>query len=73
MTETRKSYKRDITADRSVAVEVVYDDQDDSTTYVSVTDDSGQHEVLLAPVDLAALLNMLHEAQAAKYPKYLSF
>ncbi|MBD0739860.1 hypothetical protein [Streptomyces sp. CBMA29] len=68
MIETRKQYTREFGVDKSVSVDVVYDDSDTSKTYVNVTDDTGTHEFLLAPPDLKPLVDFLHEALYVKLP-----
>ncbi|MFE9455957.1 hypothetical protein [Streptomyces californicus] len=73
MIETRKHFKREIAPGREVAIEVVFDNEKTSKTYVNVTDDTGPHEFLLAPLDLAALFELLAEANQAKYIHDLSY
>lgn len=62
MIETRKQY----TVDGGLNIEVVFDDELKSLTYMSITDESEQHEVNLTPEALSALTRMLNEAHNHK-------
>ncbi|GAA4071122.1 hypothetical protein [Streptomyces hundungensis] len=67
MIETTKTYRRDLTAEAFVRLEVIYDDTAGTPTYIGYRDADGDlTELNLHPLDLTGLLEMLAPALATK-------